>query len=122
MKMILPTVFSVAFALSGCLDSGVATNPQAQQSLVTQECAIYFAAEERLAAEGRPVARMSNGCAPGIAPANIAPTGVAGQSTSFSEILFKRMIARGMPQDVAVDISTSAAFKTLVDFQAANIG
>ncbi|WP_124111011.1 hypothetical protein [Palleronia sp. THAF1] len=112
-------IIATIFVVPGCQTS-VVSNPQAVQSLAEQECAIYVAAEKRLAAEGRPADGLSTGCAAATSPADIAPTGVAGQSTSFSEILFRRMIARGMPQDLAAEISTSPAFKELVRFQAAN--
>ena len=113
-------VLAASILLSGCVSGPVVTDPQAQQGLVTRECAIYVAAERRLQAEGRPVTGLSEGCPAGIAPGNIQPTGVAGQATAFSEILFRRMIARGMPSDLAGEISTSQAFRDLVAFQAAN--
>lgn len=113
---------AAVWVLSGCFANETVTDPAAKSALVVQECGIYLAAEQRLSAEGRPVAGLSDGCPPGAAVGNIAPTGVAGSATPFSEILFRRMIARGMPQDLAVEISTSIAFKDLVSFQAANIG
>ena len=110
-------------AVSACVSpGGIVTDPQDQQALVVQECAIYVAAGQRLAAEGRPVAGLADGCPAGVAPGDIAATGVPGAATPFSEILFRRMIARGMPSDLANEISTSPAFKDLVAFQAANIG
>jgi hypothetical protein len=113
----------LAATTAACVSTGgIVTDPQDQQALVVQECAIYVAAEQRLAAEGRPVAGLTDGCPAGAAPGDIAATGVAGSATPFSEILFRRMIARGVPNDLANEISTSAAFKNLVAFQAANVG
>jgi shikimate kinase len=39
----------LAATTAGCVSTGgVVTDPQNQQALVMQECAIYFAAEQRL--------------------------------------------------------------------------
>lgn len=124
MKRILSTfsVLGVVGLFAGCIESGpVVSDPAAIQSLVAQECAIYVAAEQQLAAEGRGVnGALSTGCPTGTVAGNITATGAAGQATGFSEILFRRMIARGMPNDLAVQVSTSPAFKNLVAFQASN--
>lgn len=107
--------------LAGCLSGPTVKDPTALQTLVAKECAIYVAAEQQLNAEGRGVnGALTSGCPSGIAAANITATGTAGQATGFSEILFQRMIARGMPRDLAVQVSTSPAFKDVVDFQSAN--
>lgn len=114
-------IFGAFTLLGACVGGPVVTDSAAQQTLVVKECAIYLAAEQQLDAEGRGMGgSLSAGCPDGVTPGNISATGVAGQATGFSDILFRRMIARGMPQDLAVQVATSPAFKDLVDFHAAN--
>ena len=103
--------------LGACVSGPTVKDPAAVNSLVAQECAIYIAAEQQM---GTPNSNLSAGCPAGIAPANITATGTPGMATQFSEILFQRMIARGMPSALATQVSTSPAFKELVAFQAAN--
>jgi hypothetical protein len=88
-----------------------------KSELVTAECAIYFSVEAKLASEGRSAnGNMSEGCAEsGPKTADIAPINPPKQLDSrYATLLYQRMIARGMPKDVADGVRTSNAFYNLV--------
>lgn len=89
-----------------------------QAGLVMRECAIYFAAAQRLAGEGRSAdGNMTAGCPEEARarPADInAMVSVPPVTPGYPETLYQRMIARGMPVDVADDVAKSRAFWNLV--------
>lgn len=108
----------------GALVSGVPALPTGdprQERLVFNECAIYFAAVETLRADGRkPTGNPTRGC-PAEAAAratDINPmVSVPSVSPGFPQELYGRMIARGVPSDLADDIARSKAFWDLVAFR-----
>ncbi len=89
-----------------------------QAALVVSECAIYFAAVQKLESEGR----SANGNPTSDCPeeargraADINPrVSVPPVSEGYPTTLYNRMIARGVPTDLADDISKSQAFWNLV--------
>lgn len=116
----LASVISFAAVLSACVSTpSLPPEDPRQAALIEKECAIYFAAEMQIQSSGAGVpAGMSEGCpesARAVA-ANIAAIEPPHQFTSgYAEILYKRMIARGMPKDLALQVSKSEAFRALVD-------
>lgn len=118
MKSLAPALLVAALALSACVPTTLPPEDPRRAELIAQECAIYFAAERQLASEGRALRRAaSEGCPPEAAArrADIA-TRITPPipGTEFSEILYRRMIARGVPNDLALQISGSPAFWDLV--------
>ncbi len=116
----------VAFGLLAACDQTAPIAPQPdlpaddprQAQLLTSECTIYFAAVAQLEAEGRDISGdPTRGCPPeaaGVA-ADINPmVSVPSVTPGYPQTLFDRMIARGIPQDVAEDVSKSKAFWDLV--------
>jgi hypothetical protein len=116
----LASTLALLGTLSACVSTpALPPEDPRQAALIEQECAIYFAAETQIQSTGGGVpAGMSEGC-PETAKArtaNIAAIEPPYQfTTSYAEILYKRMIARGMPKDVALQVSKSEAFRTLVE-------
>jgi len=89
---------------------------------VFSECAIYFAAVETLRADGR---KPTGNPTPWPVPAESAapprryqPDGQrASRIARLPQELYGRMIARGVPSDLADDIARSKAFWDLVAFR-----
>lgn len=89
-----------------------------QQALLLSECAIYFAAVQKLESEGRaPSGNPTAGC-PDEARARAADinpmVSVPPVTPGYPQTLYERMIARGIPTDLADDIAKSNAFWSLV--------
>lgn len=117
--------FFALFLLAAC-DQTAAIAPQPdlpaddprQAELLAAECTIYFAAVVKLEAEGRTVdGNPTRGCpaeAAGI-PADINPmVSVPPVTPGYPQTLFDRMVARGIPADLAGDIAKSKAFWDMV--------
>lgn len=89
-----------------------------QAELLAAECTIYFAAVAQLEADGRQVSgNPTRGCPPEAAgvPADInAMVSVPSVTPGYPQTLLDRMLARGIPTDVADDIAKSKAFWDLV--------
>ena len=89
-----------------------------QAALVLSECAIYFAAVQQLESEGRSATGNPTRDCPDAArgrSADINPrVSVPPVSPGYPETLYQRMIARGVPVDLADDIAKSQAFWNLV--------
>ncbi|WP_341366139.1 hypothetical protein [Yoonia sp. BS5-3] len=89
-----------------------------QQALVISECAIYFAAVQQLESEGRSANGNPTRDCPDEArgrAADINPrVSVPPVSEGYPQTLYNRMIARGIPTDLADDIAKSQAFWNLV--------
>lgn len=85
-----------------------------QAQLLAGECTIYFAVMARLEAEGRTGSGdPTRGCPPEAAsiPADInAMVSVPPVTPGYPQTLYDRMIARGIPADVADDVAKSKAF------------
>lgn len=89
-----------------------------QAELLDAECAIYFAAVAKLAADGRAAnGNPTRGCpqdaasqAVDINPMVSVPPLMAG----YPQALYQRILARGIPNDLADDIAKSKAFWDLV--------
>jgi len=123
------TAACVLGLLAGCagqgalvaVDPALPTGDPRQERLVFNECAIYFAAVETLRADGRrPNGNPTRGCPAEAAarPADINPmVSVPSVSPGFPQELYGRMIARGVPQDLADEIARSKAFWDLVAFR-----
>ena len=86
--------------------------------LYDQECAVYFAAERVLEAQGvKASAAMTVGCPQSAAaiPADITRREESARFTnSVAGEIFQRMIARGMPEPLARNVAMSPAFADLV--------
>ncbi|MDX8353554.1 hypothetical protein [Cognatiyoonia sp. IB215182] len=99
-------------------DPNLPLDDPAQQALVISECAIYFAAVQKLESEGRSANGNPTRDCPDVArgrQADINPrVSVPPVSPGYPETLYQRMIARGIPQDLADDIAKSQAFWNLV--------
>lgn len=116
---------ALAMTVAGCeqgapiaADPDLPTDDPRQASLVFSECAIYFAAVTKLESDGRsPNGNPTAGCpdaARGQA-ADINPmVSVPPVTPGYPETLYQRMIARGLPVDLADDIAKSRAFWNLV--------
>jgi hypothetical protein len=89
-----------------------------QTALVLSECAIYFAAVQQLESDGRSANGNPTRDCPDAArgrAADINPrVSVPPVSPGYPETLYNRMIARGIPVDLADDIAKSQAFWNLV--------
>jgi hypothetical protein len=85
-----------------------------QAELIAGECAIYFAAVAQLEAEGRDVSgNPTRGCpaeAAGRAADINAMVSVPPIMPGYPQTLYQRILARGIPTDVADDIAKSKAF------------
>ena len=116
----------VALGLLAACDQTAAIAPQPdlpaddprQAQLLEAECTIYFAAVAKLQADGRGVSgNPTRGCPPeaaGISADINAMVSVPPVTPGYPQTLYDRMIARGIPTDVADDISKSKAFWDLV--------
>lgn len=121
----LKHAFVAAFLLAAC-DQATAIAPQpdlpsddpGQTVLIEAECAIYFAAVAQLEAEGRaPQGNPTRGCPPEAAAraADINPmVSVPPVMPGYPQTLYDRILARGIPADLADDIAKSKAFWDLV--------
>lgn len=124
----MPSLRYAVFALGllAACDQTAALPPQPdlpaddprQAQLLEAECTIYFAAATKLAADGREVSgNETRGCPPEAAgvPADInAMISVPSLTSGYPQTLYDRMLARGIPTDLADDISKSKAFWDLV--------
>jgi len=114
-----------AFLIAGCAaappageESGLAPDDPGQAELTLRECAIYFSAAAVLEAEDRAApARLTRGCPPeaeaaevDVSPMVSPPPMMSGYPTA----LRSRLSARGVPDDLADEISRSKAFWDLV--------
>ncbi len=85
-----------------------------QAQLIAGECAIYFAAVAQLEAEGRDISgNPTRGCpadAAGVSTDINAMISVPPIMPGYPETLYQRILARGIPVDVADDIAKSKAF------------
>ncbi|WP_322889051.1 MULTISPECIES: hypothetical protein [unclassified Yoonia] len=120
--------------LAGCgaqaplvsVDPALPTGDPRQERLVFNECAIYFAAVQKLRADGRSAnGDPTRGCPADAAarPTDINPmVSVPSVSPGFPQDLYNRMIARGVPTDLANDIARSKAFWDLVAFRDSTVG
>lgn len=108
------------------VDPSLPTGDPRQERLVFNECAIYFAAVQKLQADGRSAnGDPTRGCPSDAAarPTDINPmVSVPSVSPGFPQDLYNRMIARGVPTDLADDISRSKAFWDLVAFRDSTVG
>ena len=115
-----PLLFLFFVALTACQTGTEALNVDdvRKDELIAAECSIYFAVEAKLAREFRQAnGNMSEGCSPDAAKtvADIDPRDPPRESDSrYATILYQRMIARGMPKDVADTVRKSNAFFNLV--------
>jgi hypothetical protein len=89
-----------------------------QAVLIKAECAIYFAAVAQLEAEGRAVqGNPTRGCPAeaAAAAADINPmVSVPPVMPGYPQAVYQRILARGIPVDMADDIAKSKAFWDLV--------
>lgn len=119
-----PAAFAFAF-LAACAPTAAiisepdpALNAEARAELLSGECAIYYAATAQLEAQGRAAGgNTTRGCPTEAAaiPADINPmVSVPPVIPGYPETLYQRMIARGIPRDMADDIAKSKAFWDLV--------
>lgn len=89
-----------------------------QQALFLSECAIYFAAVQKLESDGRSAngnptrdcPEQARGRSSDINPRVSVPP----VSSGYPQTLYQRIIARGIPTDLADDIAKSQAFWNLV--------
>ncbi|MGB7287113.1 MAG: hypothetical protein WBC71_09300 [Salaquimonas sp.] len=127
MKRILAKAFgrlaplAVLSMLTACQTSSEALDVDEikKANLVEQECAVYFAVLAKMQNEGRTArGNLTEGCpssAQGI-QASISPTNPPRLLDSrFDRIIYQRMIARGMPEDLADQVRTSQSFYNLVE-------
>ncbi|MDZ7824289.1 MAG: hypothetical protein U5K75_09820 [Ahrensia sp.] len=109
-----------ALILGGCTSTLPPDDPR-QAELIASECGLYFAAESQLIAAGRTEGRnMSEGCPESARAAVVDISAIEPPhqfTSSYAETLYRRMIARGMPKDIALQVSKSAAFKNVVDLR-----
>lgn len=89
-----------------------------QAQLVAAECALYFAAVAKLEADGRTAAgNPTRGCPPDSAAVSqdINPmVSYPPLMSGYPQTLYQRIIARGIPEDMADEIAQSKAFWDLV--------
>ncbi len=116
----------LAIGLLAACDQTAAIAPQPdlppddprQAELLKAECTIYFAAVAKLEADGRAVdGNPTRGCPPeaaGVSADINAMVSVPPVTQGYPQTLYDRMVARGIPTDVADDISKSRAFWNLV--------
>ena len=99
-------------------EPGLSADDPAQAELTLRECAIYFAAAAQLEAEGRDApSRLTRGCpaeAEGRAVDISAMVSPPPMMSGYPTTLDARMRSRGMPSDLADQISRSKAFWDLV--------
>ncbi|OUD09333.1 hypothetical protein BVC71_11605 [Marivivens niveibacter] len=111
-------VIAAAIGLAACMGPTLPADDPRQIALVKGECEIYFAAERQLGQAGT---SLTQGCDPSYASSTADIAGTYGYpengGTAYSETLYRRMIARGMPNEMAMQISKSKAFWDLVALQ-----
>lgn len=124
MASMKPAIFALAL-LAACAQTAPippqpdlpADDPR-QAELLFSECTIYFAAVTRLTTDGRPVSGdPTRGCPPEAAAiaVDINPmVSVPSVTPGYPQTLYDRMIARGIPTDLADGISKSKAFWDMV--------
>ncbi|MFQ1700868.1 hypothetical protein ACJ5NV_09750 [Loktanella agnita] len=123
-RTVLSTVFCTSL-IAACdqapaigADPALPLDDPRQETLVLAECAIYFAAEQKLAQDGQSAKGSMTANCPEEArarPADINPmVSVPSITPGYPETLYQRMIARGMPQALADDVAKSRAFWNLV--------
>jgi hypothetical protein len=121
----LKTVVAAICLLAACdqtpaieVEPDLPADDPRQQRLVISECAIYFAALQKLESDGRSASGNPTRDCPDEArgrSADINPrVSVPPVSPGYPEMLYQRMIARGIPTDLADDIAKSQAFWNLV--------
>lgn len=129
MKPFIPVLFAAAaFGLSACqtddvisLESASETQAAAEQEVRDNtirlpqgqaECAIYYAVLGKLLIEKRePSANIVAGCPESASiGADISPSGSAPSAPSARQLV-NRMVDKGVPRDVANEVSRSAAFR-----------
>lgn len=107
-------------ALSACQTATEALdkNDIRKTELIEAECAVYFTVRDQMASQGQTAnATMTEGCpttaqsikadiTPQVSPPTI--------ESRFGRIIYQRMIARGMPKEVADEVGKSKAFYVLV--------
>ncbi len=115
-----------ALGLSGCMEgAGPAKSvPEAQvNALVAEECALYVAAARDMNARGQAVrSSMLEGCEAGIVSADLSTTVTRQAVTRFPELIYRRMLARGVSSETALKISKTKAYWDLADTYAATYG
>jgi hypothetical protein len=127
----MPTVPDIKYAvfalclLAAC-DQTPAIAPQPdlpaddprQAQLIAAECAIYFAAVTKLEAQGTDVSgNPTRGCPPEAAAVSqdINPmVSFPPMMSGYPQILYQRIVARGIPVATADEIAQSKAFWDLV--------
>lgn len=119
-----PLLFTIAL-LAACEQTApIAPQPDLpaddprQAQLLAAECTIYFAAVTKLEAEGREVSgNPTRGCPPeaaGVSADINAMVSVPSVTPGYPQTLYDRIIARGIPTDMADEISKSKAFWDMV--------
>jgi len=97
---------------------GLPSDDPRQAQLLAAECTIYFAAVTKLEAEGREVSGdPTRGCPPeaaGVSADINAMVSVPSVTPGYPQTLYDRIVARGIPTDVADEISKSKAFWDMV--------
>lgn len=100
------------------VEPNLPTGDPRQEALILSECAIYFAAVQKLESDGRTANGNPTRDCPEAARARAADinprVSVPPVSPGYPEMLYQRMIARGIPTDMADDIAKSQAFWNLV--------
>lgn len=92
--------------------------PAGVSRLVARECAVFFAIEDQLEAEGRPASgKIYEGCPPGTSiGASIEPLSPAPDASSATaRTFYRKMLSRGTPKDVADQVVKSKAFQDWVN-------
>lgn len=108
------------FLVTGCQTATEALdeNDIRKTNLIEAECSIYFTVRAQMASLGQIAnGNMTDGCPPSSKDirADITPTNIIQEKDSrFSTIIHQRMIARGMPKEIASNVKKSRAFYDLV--------
>lgn len=102
-------------ALSACLPTTetISADDPRQMRVVQAECDLYYAIAADVARSGIALRRNpTEGCpAPSASLPTLAPLAqLPTAQDKYPETLYRRMIARGVPSEVAVRASKSAAF------------
>ena len=87
-------------------------------NLVAKECAVYFAIEDQLEAEGRPAnGKIYEGCPGGTSVgASIKPLSQPPSTdNATAKTYYRKLLARGTPKDIADQVSKSKAFQDWVN-------
>lgn len=94
-------------------DPGLPADDPRQAELFAGECAIYFAAAEKLMQDGvRVPGSLTRGCPADAARAvSIDPmVSVPPLMSGYPQTLNQKILSRGVPSDLAADIAKSKAF------------